>query len=162
MTNKIYIGKVKKDWKGNERNYVAGEKLYLSKHSWDCDWYWGMGYIGNKDLHTHFDSTFLNGSPDVASQIFDDQQFTDNEWWVIRDMFIQAYALKKAAAIYRHGGHQTTKKGITDIIKNEELEKKLNEDCGKVLDTLWDYMNHAIKDQSVLKEEIVLTRYGMP
>ena len=37
--------------------------IYLEDFSWDCDWYWGGGYIGNRSMHTHFDGCFLN-SPD--------------------------------------------------------------------------------------------------
>jgi hypothetical protein len=40
-----------------------GDTVYLSGFSWDCDWYWGGGYLGNRNLHTHFDGCFLK-SPD--------------------------------------------------------------------------------------------------
>lgn len=38
---------------------LDNEKLYLSKPSWDCDWYWGFGYVGNKNLHTHLNYLYL-------------------------------------------------------------------------------------------------------
>jgi uncharacterized coiled-coil protein SlyX len=150
MSEKIYLGKVRDDFKGT----VSGEKIFLSKHSFDCGWYWGFGYIGNKNLHCHFDGAFLTGAPNTPKEIFDTCNFTECEWWVIRDLFIQAYALKDVAAVYRHGGHQTTKKGLTDIIHSSEMADRANKDLQTVLDTLWDYTNHAIKNQSVLREEI--------
>jgi len=32
-----------------------GLSVYLTDASWDCDWYWGLGYIDNRDFHTHMD-----------------------------------------------------------------------------------------------------------
>ncbi len=43
--------------------YGSSEPIYLEGFKWDCDWYWGGGYLGNKNLHTHFDGCFLE-SPD--------------------------------------------------------------------------------------------------
>jgi hypothetical protein len=45
--------------------------------------------------------------------------------------------LKAAAAVYRHGGHQTHLIGITDIIKSGDMESKLNADLLIVLDRVW-------------------------
>ena len=42
-TEKIALGK------------VDGNTIYLSSPSWDCGWYWGFGYLGNKDCHYHID-----------------------------------------------------------------------------------------------------------
>jgi hypothetical protein len=133
---KILLGKVRDDYKGN---HVAGEKIYLSKHSWDCGWYWGFGYVGNKDLHTHFDSAFLTSETDIK-KIFEETKITQSEWWLLRDLFIQAYALKNCAEVYRYGGHQTSKTGITDIIKNDELAKQLNKDLETVLNKIWEML----------------------
>ena len=32
-----------------------GKSILLRRPSFECDWYWGFGYIGNKNLHTHLD-----------------------------------------------------------------------------------------------------------
>ena len=125
--DKIYLGK-HPDYDG---------KLFLSKHSWDCGWYWGFGYIGNKNVHTHFDSVFLNDS-EVASNVFTETPFSDADWWIVRDLFIQAYALKKAAEAYRYGGHQTTVTGVTDIIKDVDMTVRLNADLERVLNMVWN------------------------
>ena len=29
--------------------------IYLDGFSWDCGWYWGFGYLGNKNCHYHVD-----------------------------------------------------------------------------------------------------------
>lgn len=134
--NKIYLGKVQEDF--NSDAHVSGELIYISKHSWDCDWYWGFGYIGNKHLHTNI-SSLIKGESDI-NKIFSSTKLTQNDWWIIRDLFKQAYALKPAAEIYRYGGHQKTVEGLTDIIKNSDMAAKINADLQIVLDTLWDYL----------------------
>lgn len=145
---KIYLGKTREDF-----NLLSSEEIFLSKHSWDCNWYWGFGYIGNKNLHTHFDSTFLKETN--IDKIFYDTNITQDDYWIIRDLFIQAYSLKKTAEIYKYGGHQTTKKGITDIIQNENLVKKLNTDLKKVLDLLWNFLIEATKDKKQRKTDCI-------
>jgi len=137
MEEKILLGKIRKNV---GVKYVEGELIFLSKHQWNCGWYWGFGYIGNKKTHTHFDSVFLESGVLVASEIFENTKIKDSQWWILRDLFIQAYALKKCAEIYRLGGHQTSKKGITDIIKNDLKAKVLNEDLEIILDKIWSIL----------------------
>lgn len=141
MEEKIFIGTVKSDV---NIPYIKGEKLYLTKHSWDCNWYWGFGYIGNKSLHTHFDNTFLNNhltySEIFYKPIHRDYYFKDSDWYVIKDLFIQAYSLQKTAEVYRYGGHQTIRENITDIIKNQDKANIINKDLELVLNTLWDFI----------------------
>ena len=143
--NKIRLGKLK----ANAGTFADGETIYLDKHSWDCGWYWGFGYVGNRNCHFHFDSLLYikDGKGSVkycASDLFDDTNITDKEWWVIRDLFTQAYALRKAAEVYRYGGHQTTVVGTTDIIKDADMATRLNADLAKVLDLVWDYACKAV------------------
>ena len=131
--DKIYLG-----------NTTEYGRLYLSKHSWDCGWYWGFGYIGNSRLHMHIDS-LINGEYDV-NKIFDGSTgITQDQWWIIRDLFRQAYALKAAAEVYQYGGHQTTRPGITDCIKNLEMAALINKDLKTVLDKVWDFLLHEVK-----------------
>lgn len=139
MPEKILLGKVHNDF---AKDVIAGENIYLTAHSWDCGWYWGFGYIGNRELHTHFDSSFLGAETNVK-KIFSHTNITQDEWWILRDLFIQAYALKKCAEVYRHGGYQTTKKGITDIIVHCDMANKINADLKKVLDKIWEVVSET-------------------
>ena len=133
MKTKIFLGKTSKEFN------MPDENLYLYKHSWDCGWYWGFGYIGNENLHMHIPSLIESPIHDV-NVIFNKTKITQSEWWVIRDLFIQAYALKKVAEVYRYGGHQTTKPGIVDILKNSEKADMLNNDLELVLDKVWSFL----------------------
>ena len=133
MKDKLYLG-----------NTTQYGRLYLSKHSWDCGWYWGFGYIGNSRLHMHIDS-LIGAEYDIRSIFDKGSPITQNQWWIIRDLFTQAYALKKAAEVYQHGGHQTTKPGITDCIKNLEMAAQINKDLEIVLNKVWDFLSNEVK-----------------
>ena len=126
MTTKIYLGT------------QDNERMYVTKHKWDCNWYWALGYVGNDNCHFHFDSYLKDGKS--VNDVFTECNFTYTDWWVIRDLFTQAYALKKIAEVYQYGGHQITKAGVTDIIKNSDKAKQVNEDLKLILDTVWDFM----------------------
>lgn len=169
---KIYIGR------------IDNESIYLSKHSWNCGWYWGFGYVGNNNLHFHI-SSLINEKDDKGkypeyevnqvfqnSIAFNSPVFTQKQWWVIRDLFIQAYALKKSAEVFRYGGHQTTLTGVTDILKDttineiitEELFKEvliedfINQKLRLVLDTVWQYMIDSIEENKAIKEKLALEK----
>jgi hypothetical protein len=146
--NKILLGKIKSD----AGTYADGENLWLEKHKWDCGWYWGFGYLGNNRCHFHFDSLLYikDGKGDVkycASDLFESTNISDSDWWIIRDLFVQAYALRKAAEVYQYGGHQTKKAGITDLIKNKERADQINADLAKLLDTVWDFACKAVNEK---------------
>ena len=151
---------------------INNENIYLSKHTWDCGWYWGFGYVGNSNCHFHIDSLINERdyggnfpSPDV-NKVFENPEFTQNQWWVIRDLFVQAYALKQAAEVFRHGGYQTSKKGITDILKDTNVieviddalqtqmlaQDFLNKKLEIVLDTVWQYMIDSIEENKQKEE----------
>ena len=34
---------------------LDGENVWLAPPSWDCGWYWGFGYIQNRNMHTHYE-----------------------------------------------------------------------------------------------------------
>lgn len=118
--------------------------VYLDKHSWDCGWYWSFGYVGNSLYHFHIES--LIQSVYEVDKIFMHTDIQQDQWWVIRDLFVQAYALQRAAEVYQFGGHQTHQAGVTDIINNRDMADKLNADLERVLDTVWTYMKEHIND----------------
>lgn len=128
--NKIYLGK------------IDNKRIYLYKHKWDCNWYWGFGYLGNDNLHFHIDS-LLREETNV-NVIFSETKLSQKQWWIIRDLFVQAYALKHCADVYQYGGHQTYREGVTDIIKNKDKADTINKDLEIVLDTVWNYIINAL------------------
>lgn len=145
MTTKIYLGRVR----NGVTNFLSDEPVYLSKHTWDCGWYWSLGYVGNMKTHCHFEGQFLTGPVLEASELFSKTNITNAEWWVLRDLFIQAYALQEAAEVYRYGGRQRRQAGLTDMLHSPEMAKALNADLERILDTLWDYAVEAAKPKTL-------------
>ena len=133
MTDKLYLGISHDD-----------DHILLDKHTWDCDWYWGFGYIGNNQLHMHI-SAFIDHPkeyiPDWTNvdYQFSDTWLTQEQWWILRDLFIQAYALGKAAEVYAIGGHQTEQATPHRII-SETMVSYINADLENLLDIIWDLL----------------------
>ena len=130
-----------------------GEAIVIRKHKWCCGWYWSFGYLGNEKCQFNFDSLLYakkgsGGAKYLASELFVEPRISDADWWVVRDLFVQAYALQKAAEVYRYGGHQTARPGITDIIRDDAMVARINKDLRKVLDTVWDIMCKAVHGEA--------------
>lgn len=131
--SKIYLGRIE-GW----------GRIYIERHKWDCDWYWAFGYLGNKNCHFHIESLIKHPErydPDwhQVTKQFTETWLTQDQWWILRDLFIVAYALKKAAETYRYGGHQTQQADpyrITDKGKAAEL----NRDLELVLNNIWSLL----------------------
>lgn len=112
--------------------YLLGKDVddtmyWLEEPSWDCNWYWGFGYVETytnnscpdkaRDIksHQHIDSSFIgkvgeNG--EYIYNIFDTpllkggKTFTEDEGWELTELFSQFYTLSKAADLfYAEKGH---------------------------------------------------------
>jgi hypothetical protein len=143
--NKIYLGTVRDDFPE-----IGGEAIYLSKHSWDCTWYWGMGYIGNKDLHTHFETMFLKNKPRYnITDVFSNACLNQNNWFTILEMFSSAYKLREVADLYHRGGSHITDNLCKDKLQDKELSARINKDLEIVLNRVWKYIEEAIEDNSL-------------
>lgn len=119
----------------------AGDYVWLEKESWDCDWYWGFGYLHtytnnrqpgrSKDLsaHFHFDYTFLTGpdySRDMFKKYFRETVLTDDEIWILCDLMATYYTLKNTAALFHNGYSGHTSKAFLDNLKSAEMEAHIN------------------------------------
>jgi hypothetical protein len=67
------------------------QAIFLTKHSFDCGWYWGFGYIGNAGHHFHIDSLFHNEN---IKDVFTLTPLNQTDWNYLRDQFKKAYDLK--------------------------------------------------------------------
>ena len=114
---------------GKEKN---GKKCYLEQASWDCDWYWGFGYVetytndrspeNSKDIerHRHFNGLFLDKNIfDSFKDFFEETPLTDDEIWELLGYMEEFYTLKKYAEILHSGNHITSKAQNIKEEKNE-------------------------------------------
>lgn len=116
-----------------------GIKYFLEEASWDCDWYWGGGYIEtftnntnpvcsrDIDSHHHFNLMFLtynkNGF-DMFKDFFKETPFTDNEIWKICELMKSFYVAREYSdMIYRGGAHYTSNPAKETIINKDEYTR---------------------------------------
>jgi hypothetical protein len=125
------------------------EKIYLSAPSWDCDWYWGFGYLGNKDCHYHL-SGYQNKNQERRNKNMYDcltedyalnEKIKDN-LWEFCELVKTAYTLKKTAEVLGRGGSHYTTNPCKDIIINKDEAKRINE---IVLPTIFNAIHKLIK-----------------
>ena len=131
-----------------------GEYLWLEAAKWDCDWYWGFGYVEtytktahpeqSKDInsHSHFGSLLgkqeyydldkgcFRTSTDYIYHLnmnpdIKETVLTESEAWELSDLMKSYYTLKATAEIYHSGNsHYTTTHNVN--LKNKDQEDYIN------------------------------------
>jgi hypothetical protein len=109
-----------------------GVKYYLADPSWDCDWYWGYGYIQSKDSHQHADGEFKTGDKSYDTDIFTgnflvEKTFTDKQGWQLRELMATFYQLKNQAELVGRGGMHVTTNPLKDMLLDEGYAKQINQ-----------------------------------
>lgn len=128
---KVYLGK-------NEN-----ESIYLTPPSWDCGWYWGFGYLGNKNCHYHVDGLKTIKTYDFEKKSWNIETVDlyngfkkhfgdsfiihlDTDIWKLAELFETFYSLKNIAELYKRGGSHLTSNPCKDIIINMEEYERIN------------------------------------
>lgn len=126
-----------------------GKNVWLEEPRWDCDWYWGFGYIeqytNNKNPqlakyitnHTHWNSSIVGrinqGGADDGQHIhhinespnFQATTLTDEESWLLSELMKSFYILKETAEFYHRGSAGITTNPIK-VFKQPNLEDTIN------------------------------------
>ena len=124
------------------KNYLLGKdkegiKHWLLAPSWDCDWYWGFGWIetyGKYRSHSHADNfiseyfTEWNGS----NPILKEQTFNEKEGWELTELFNQFYHLREQAEFWGRGKMHVADTEIKNW-KDEKLANKINKEMIPVI-----------------------------
>ena len=117
-----------------------GVYYWLEQPKWECDWYWGFGYI-----ETYTNNTRPDLARDIASHqhadrfmsefftewnnskpILKEATFTTEEGWELSELFAQFYFLREAAENFGRGKAHCANTKI-DLWKKPELVKEINE-----------------------------------
>ena len=115
---------------------VNNENIYLSPPSWDCDWYWGFGYIGNKNCHYHIDGLKKIETYNFEKKVFEYEFVNlydgfkkhfgdsfivkeDKDIWTLAELFKTFYTLKETAEVLGRGGSHYTNNPCSLIIMNK-------------------------------------------
>jgi hypothetical protein len=129
------------------------ENIYLSAPSWDCGWYWGFGYLGNRDCHYHLNGLNRNKNLfDAIKEHFQESIFdrADNHLWTFCELAQTAYTLKEAAEVLGRGGSHYTTNPCTDVIKNKEEVERIN---GVVLPAIFDAIDALLYKLTYKREK---------
>ncbi len=125
--------------------YLLGEDsngiyYWLEAPKWDCDWYWGFGYIKtytinkkpqhSRDINSHQHATDFksewftewNGSKPILKK----QTFTEEEGWELSELFMQFYHLQNQAEFWGRGKMHCANTTIKSW-EDKKLAKKINE-----------------------------------
>lgn len=122
---------------------AEGTKYWLEEAKWDCNWYWGGGYVEtytnnnypsmSKDIisHSHFDSLFFNNANknghDAFQEFFVVTPFSDKEIWTICELMKSFYIARQYSDMLYCGGAHYTSNPARETIKNESEYKRINE-----------------------------------
>lgn len=119
-----------------------GTYYWLQAATWDCDWYWGGGYVecftNNKNpslakditSHSHFDSMFFNKQAaviDVVKNLLVETPFTDKEIYQIFELMKSFYTARHYADMLHMGGCYITENPAKSVICNDDEYKRINE-----------------------------------
>ena len=112
-----------------------GTNYYLEAATWDCEWYWGGGYIesytNNKNpeqsrdisTHNHFSTMILhhgnNNGFDTFKNTFKTTPFNDSEIWKICELMESFYIARNYSDMIHRGGVNYTNNPVSEIIKSE-------------------------------------------
>lgn len=138
-----------------EKTYIGehnGERIYLSAPSWDCGWYWGFGYLGNKNCHYHVDGLTKIENYNFEKQVwqyefvnlydglkkhFGDSFIikNDSDIWTLAELFKTFYTLKETSEVLGRGGSHYTNNPCKDVIINTDEVNRINEN---VLPAIFD------------------------
>ena len=129
------------------------KKIWLQEGSFDCNWYWGVGYVEvfNRNYtdiseHTHFNSLFLKTNIfDSFKDYFKDTTLSDDEIWQLLELMQTIYTLREMSdTIHRRGSHITTT-NIENHIFNENIyinmyDKINNDTIPTLLNTVYELL----------------------
>ena len=118
-----------------------GTKHWLQSASWDCGWYWGLGYVETftrnyapafaRDIesHQHFDNLFITGGgdPERFRQILPETPLTDKEIWTLLELMNAAYKAREYSDMIHIGGSHITSNPCKELLLNEAEYKRINE-----------------------------------
>ena len=114
---------------------------WLHEPTWDCDWYWGLGYIKtytttnspmkSKDIesHEHFDYMFMYKNNNIIEEMklfFDDIVLSESELYLFAELMNSMYICRKFADMTNNGGTNYTKNPCKEILENKKMSTHVN------------------------------------
>ena len=130
------------------REKSTGAAIYITKPSFDCDWYWSFGYLGNRNCHYHL-SGYKNGRNicmhDALLEDYDLAEHIKDDLWSFCEQAKTIYTLIEAAKVFHIGGAHQSKNPCADIIKAHSHDNEINEKLLPILlQKFWDEFGYSV------------------
>lgn len=122
--------------------YNDDEPIYLSPPSWDCGWYWGFGYLGNRNCHYHIDGLTKIEKYNSDAKVFTTKSVNlydgfiehfgntlkvrKSDLWTLVELFSTFYKLRDTAEVLGRGGSHYTTNPVKDLIINTDEVTRIN------------------------------------
>ena len=113
-----------------------GTNYFLPEATWDCNWYWGGGYVEtytnndapecSKDINSHEQFNTKFPTWDKFFKFFTTSPFTDEEKWTIYELMKSFYTARNYSDMLSRGGSHITKNPARDSIVNAEEYNRIN------------------------------------
>lgn len=118
-----------------------GQFYWLEQAAWDCDWYWGLGYVetytrsespeSSRDInsHNHFDSMFFEKTVscnEAFTNFFTDTPLSEKEMWKLLELMRAAYIARAYSDMLHTGGAHISQNPVKETIKNQEEYTRIN------------------------------------
>jgi hypothetical protein len=146
-----------------------GDFIWLQAASWDCEWYWGFGYIEtytnnkhpelSRDINSHSHWSGLVGKQeryntekgcfqldnDYIHHLNDNPDMvatvlTDTESWELADLMQSFYTLKETAELF-HSGTSHLTSSVAVKFTDKELETHINKELlPKIFDRVYQIL----------------------
>lgn len=108
---------------------ASGEIIYLTLPTWDCNWYWSFGYLGNRSRHYHLSRYAAGRNICMHDTLMSDYELVPSlaaKLWVFCELACTAYTLKAAAEVLGRGGSHQTINPCAATIKNPKEVERIN------------------------------------
>ena len=130
--NRVFFGQRKSD----------KERIYLDKPTFDCEWYWSFGYLGNRNEHYHLISITENRNKHMYDCLKEDYLLNNKIYqnlWEFCELSQTIYTLKDSAELFHIGGSHITTNPHQKQLKRKVYERTVNEKLlPQQIQTLWN------------------------
>lgn len=113
-----------------------GVYYWLKEASFDCHWYWGIGYIESytnnknphlsKDIASHNHFLFKFPNTDTFFDFFENSVLSNKEKWTFYELMKTLHILREYSDMLYKGGAHITQNPCADIIKNTDEYIRIN------------------------------------
>ena len=119
-----------------------GEFYWLEQATWDCDWYWGLGYVetytcssspsSSRDIrsHNHFNSMFFKKNVscyEAFTDFFLDIPLGENEAWKLLELMKAAYTAREYSDMLHTGGAHISQNPVKETIRQQTEYDRINQ-----------------------------------